>query len=130
MKKILMLLMVLTVISNAAYEVFSSQTRRIGKPVKTEVVYFGDYNKFSDKIEKGLKDGTLVGAIGLASGVGAIFGVIAFLDPFVMSMHDDQKILKITKLTDGQGKVAFKKSLLVSSKTLPMDTIKNILKNK
>ena len=125
-----MLLIALTVISNAAYEVFSSQTRKIGKPVKNEVVYFGDYNKFSDKIEKGLKDGVLIGAIGFASGVGALYGVIAFLDPFVMGMYDDQKVLKITKLTDSQGRVSFRKSLLVSSKTLPMSTIQNILKNK
>jgi len=116
--------------SQAAYEVFTSQTANIGKPVKKEVVYFGDYTKFSSKIKKGVKDGTLVGAIGIVSGVGAIYGVVAFLDPFVMSFHYDQKVLKVTKLTDKKGRVSFKKSLIVSSSTLPMETIKKILKNK
>ena len=80
MKKIIFVLLALTVMSQAAYEVFSSQTANIGKPVKKEVVYFGNYNKFSNKIKTGVKNGTLVGAIGIASGVGAIYGVIAFLD--------------------------------------------------
>ena len=130
MKKIIFILLALTMVSNAAYEVFSSQTKRIGKPVKSEVVYFGDYNKFSSKIKKGVKDGTLVGLIGIASGAGAVFGVIAFLDPFVMSFHYDQRVLKVTKITDRKGRVAFKKSLIVSSSKLPMPTIQKILKNK
>ena len=130
MKKTIIALLALTVMSQAAYEVFSSQTKKIGKPVKSEVVYFGDYTKFSSKIKKGVQDGTLVGAIGLASGVGAIYGVVALLDPFIMSFHYDQKVLKITKITDRKGRVAFKKSLLVSSSKLPMPTIQKILKNK
>lgn len=119
MKKLLLTLTALTVMANADYEVFKSQTQNIGSVVKTEEVFFGEYTNFAKQLsqagDNALK-GALIGGItgGLTSG--GINMVVGFLDPFVMSLHADQKYLKVDKFTDSNGKVAFKKVMLIGDK--------------
>ncbi len=119
MKKLLLTLIALTIAANAEYEVFKSQTRSIGSVVKTEEVYFGEYNKFPQKVQEALEGGTTNALIAglFMGGMGAgVYGVVGLMDPFVMSLHADQKHLSIVKLTDSKGKVAFKKVLFVGDK--------------
>ncbi len=119
MKKILLTLAALTIMASAQFETFKSQTQRIGSPIKTEEVFFGKYTDFSAKLSKGAKDGlsnALIGGIVGGISMGGVYGVIGLLDPFVMDLHADQKYLKVVKLTDSKGKVAFKKVLFVGDK--------------
>jgi len=119
MKKLLLMLIVFTAVSNAKFETFKSQTQEIGSIVKTEEIFFGAYTDFASKIKSGTDNalkGALFGSIGGGLTSGGINAVIGFLDPFVMSLHADQKYLKVVKITDVNGKVAFKKVLFVGDK--------------
>ena len=119
MKKIILVFAVLTILANADYEIFKSQTQSIGTPVKIEEVFFGPYTDFTHKLAKGADKALTNGLIsGITGGLtsGGINAVIGFLDPFVMSLYADQKYLKILKMTDAKGNVAFKKVLFVGDK--------------
>lgn len=119
MKKALFTLAALMTISNADYEIFKSQTQEIGEVAKTEEVFFGEYKDFADKLAEGAKGGLgqallggIKGGVDMA-GLGLIIGV---LDPFIMGLYADQNYLKVVKLTDKDGKVAFVKTMLVGDK--------------
>lgn len=119
MKKLFLTLTALSIMANADYEIFKSQTQSIGSAVKTEEVFFGSYSDFSNKLKTGTDQALTNGLIGGITGgltSGGINAVVGFLDPFVMDLHADQKYLKVVKLTDAKGKVAFKKVLFVGDK--------------
>ena len=119
MKKIILTLVVLTIVSNANYEIFKSQTQSIGTPIKIEELFFGPYTDFAHMLVKGTNKALTNGLIsGITGGLtsGGINAVIGFLDPFIMSLYADQKYLRILKLTDAKGNVAFKKVLFVRDK--------------
>ena len=119
MKHILLSVLALTVMANADYETFKSQTQQIGAPVKSEEIYFGEYTGFSAKLREGVDTGfakALYGGVASGAAGAGIGAVVGLLDPFVMSLHADQKYLRVVKITDGKGKVAFKKVLFVGDK--------------
>lgn len=119
MKRTLFILLTLTLLANADYELFMSQTKEIGEIVKSEEVYFGSYKGFKDKLAEGSKTGlqkALFAGIKNGLDAGGINLIIGFLDPFVMSLYADQNYLKIVKITDKNGDVAFKKTMLIGDK--------------
>lgn len=119
MKKIIMVMAAMLTLASADYEVFKSQTANIGTPVSTEEIYFGTYTGFSDKLRECVKTGFAKAVMGgmahgaTGAGLGAVIGL---MDPFVMSLHADQKYLSVVKITDASGRVAFKKVLFVGDK--------------
>ena len=119
MKKSIFMLVILTFLANADYELFKSQTKEIGEVVKTEEVYFGSYKGFGDKLAEGSKTGLQKALFaGIKNGIdaGGINLIIGFLDPFVMSLYADQNYLKVLKVTDKNGDIAFKKTMLIGDK--------------
>lgn len=103
----------------ADYEVFKSQTKEIGEVVKSEEVYFGSYKGFKDKLAEGVEGGLSKALFaGISNGIdaGGINLVVGLLDPFVMSLHADQNYLKVIKIIDREGNIAFKKTMLVGDK--------------
>jgi len=119
MKKSILSLIALTLMANADYELFESQTKEIGEVVKTEEVYFGSYKGFGDKLAEGTKTGLQKALFaGITNGIdaGGINLIIGFLDPFVMSLYADQNYLKVMKITDKDGDIAFKKTMLIGDK--------------
>jgi len=117
-KKIIALMLVLAIGASADYELFVSQTRSIS-PVKKEVVYFGPYDKFSDKLKRGSKNalyGTMIMTAAGGLGMGLATGLIQFLDPYMISWRLDQKYLKVIRMEDGRGNIAYRKILFVGDK--------------
>ena len=87
MKKIILVLLALTVMASAKFETFKSQTQNIGSPVKTEEVFFGVYTDFSAKLAKGTQDGltnALIGGIVGGVAMGGVYGIIFY--PFIRFM--------------------------------------------
>jgi len=105
MKRILLALSIFATLANADYELFQSQTQEIGTPIKTEGI--------SNNLE--------------SAGIGLFIGL---LDPFVMSLHADQNYLKVLKLTDKDGKIAFIKTMLIGDKnpSYSDEEIRNLMK--
>lgn len=119
MKKLMIILMLVTMSVKADYEVFKSQTKEIGEVVKSEEVYFGSYKGFKDKLAEGVEGGLSKALFaGISNGIdaGGINLVVGLLDPFVMSLHADQNYLKVIKIIDREGNIAFKKTMLVGDK--------------
>jgi len=133
MKKTLLTLMSLTIMANADYELFQTQTQEIGTAVKTEEIFFGEYTDFSKKLKEGAKGGLTKALFeGISNnlesaGIGLFIGL---LDPFVMSLHADQNYLKVLKLTDKDGKIAFIKTMLIGDKnpSYSDEEIRNLMK--
>jgi len=119
MKRILFVLMFYVVGVYADYELFKSQTKEIGEVVKSKEVYFGSYKGFKDKLAEGVGGGlTKALFAGISNGLdaGGINLVTGLLDPFIMSLHADQNYLKVIKITDKNGDIAFKKTMLIGDK--------------
>jgi hypothetical protein len=119
MKKILLTLSILVTLSNADYALFQSQTQEIGTPVKTEEVFFGKYRDFGKKLSEATNDGLkralfggIVGGLSTA-GLGLISGMI---NNFAMSSQLDEKYLRVLRIEDKNGKVAFKKTMFIGAK--------------
>jgi hypothetical protein len=116
--KTLLLILSFTIMVNADYEIFESQTKEIGTVIKTETVFFDKYDSFGKNLSKGADEGlkrALFGGIinGLSSaGFGLIIGLI---NPFVMSRQMDQKYLQIIKMEDNNGNIAFKKTMFMGA---------------
>lgn len=109
----------LTLVANADYEIFKSQTKDLRNIVKTEEVYFGEYNGFAKKIKEGSKGAFYQGLFGgIKNGLsgGGVGLIIGFLDPFVLGSKMDQKYLKVERVEDAKGNVAFKKIMFIGAK--------------
>lgn len=130
MKKILIACLALTMLANAKYEVFKSQSREIGTPIKVEEIYFGEDYKFMESLKDkdpslliggaaaGLTGGALAlggAAIAGAGIVAGAFVLVAGFDAVVKRSKMDQKYLLVNKITDAKGNVAFKRFLFIGS---------------
>ena len=133
MKKLL-LLITLTLMANADYEIFKSQTKSLTNITKIKEVYFGDYNGFAKTLKEGSKGALYHGLFGgIKNGLsgGGIGLIIGFLDPFVLGSKMDQKYLKVERIEDANGNVAFKKIMFIGAKggkEYSEDEIKRIMK--
>ena len=118
MKRILFTLSIFVTLVSADYTIFKSQTKEIGKIVKTDKVFFGEYSSFSKKLSEGTDDGlkrALVGGItgGLSTaGLGLVIGIA---NNFIMSSKMDKKYLQVLKVEDEKGNIAFIKTLFIGS---------------
>jgi len=130
MKKTLLTLSILATLANADYELFQSQTQEIGTVVKTKEVYFGEYTGFSKKLQEGANSGfaqSLLGGItkGISgAGIGLVMG---FIHPFAMSLQMDTKYLRVVRIEDKNGKVAFKKTMFIGANKSKKYTDEEIL---